>query len=149
MTGKVEADDPARNRCGCFLPDLTRLATAPSADFRAGIWVNSVTLASPPTASSTVHAPEKSSECSRRSPHMPLPALIVPILLSVAVVEDPPITVRAYPWAPFVSPMGEPFRGGSTRDAPIARWFARADGNRDGTLTADEMQVDSDRFFMR
>ena len=36
---KVEADDPARNRCGCFLPDLTRLATAPSADFRAGIWV--------------------------------------------------------------------------------------------------------------
>ena len=37
--GKVEADDPARNRCGCFLPDLTRLATAPSADFRGGIWV--------------------------------------------------------------------------------------------------------------
>src|SRR4029079_4926299 len=35
---KVEADDPARNRCGCFLPDLTRLATAPSADFRACIW---------------------------------------------------------------------------------------------------------------
>jgi hypothetical protein len=34
----VEADDPARNRCGCFLPDLTRLATAPSADFRADIW---------------------------------------------------------------------------------------------------------------
>src|SRR5204863_5722698 len=34
----VEADDPARNRCGCFLPDLTRLATAPSADFRGRIW---------------------------------------------------------------------------------------------------------------
>ena len=32
---EVEADDPARNRCGCFLPDLTRLATTPSADFRA------------------------------------------------------------------------------------------------------------------
>ena len=31
---EVEADDPARNRCGCFLPDLTRLATMPSADFR-------------------------------------------------------------------------------------------------------------------
>src|SRR5206468_5692826 len=30
----VEADDPAPNRCGCFLPDLTRLATAPPADFR-------------------------------------------------------------------------------------------------------------------
>src|SRR4051812_25706764 len=35
---EVEADDPARNRCGCFLPDLTRLATAPSADFRERIW---------------------------------------------------------------------------------------------------------------
>src|SRR6478735_12518686 len=35
---RVEADDPARNRCGCFLPDLTRLATAPSADFRGRIW---------------------------------------------------------------------------------------------------------------
>ena len=34
----VEADDPARNRCGCFLPDLTRLATTPSADFRWRIW---------------------------------------------------------------------------------------------------------------
>src|SRR3977135_2290720 len=34
--GQGEADDPARNHCGCFLPDLTRLATAPSADFRAG-----------------------------------------------------------------------------------------------------------------
>ena len=30
----VEADDPGRNRCGCFLPDLTRLATAPPTDFR-------------------------------------------------------------------------------------------------------------------
>ena len=39
-SGQVEADDPAPNRCGCFLPDLTRLATAPSADFLAGIWWN-------------------------------------------------------------------------------------------------------------
>lgn len=80
---------------------------------------------------------------------MPLPALIVPILLSVAVAEEPPITVRAYPWAPFISPMGEPFRGGSTNNAPIARWFGRADGDRDGTLTAEEMQADADRFFAR
>ena len=42
----VEADDPARNRCGCFLPDLTRLATAPSADFRAGIWAKRPRFAS-------------------------------------------------------------------------------------------------------
>ena len=38
---------------------------------------------------------------------MPLPALIVPILLSVAVAEDAPIIVKAFPWAPFISPMGE------------------------------------------
>ena len=41
---------------------------------------------------------------------MPLPALIVPILLSLAVAEESPIVVKAYPWAPFISPMGEPFR---------------------------------------
>src|SRR5438045_8184746 len=38
MLGKVEADDPERNRCGCFLPDLTRLATVPSARLPARIW---------------------------------------------------------------------------------------------------------------
>ncbi|CAA9505967.1 MAG: hypothetical protein AVDCRST_MAG44-1072 [uncultured Sphingomonas sp.] len=41
----MEADDPARNRCGCFLPDLTKLATAPPADFRRGIWARRTPLA--------------------------------------------------------------------------------------------------------
>lgn len=80
---------------------------------------------------------------------MPFPALIVPILLSVAAAEDPPITVTGYPWAPFISPMGEPFRGGANRVAPIARWFAQADRNQDGALTAGELQDDADRFFVR
>ena len=80
---------------------------------------------------------------------MPLPALIFSLLVSIAPPEDPPITVRGYPWAPFISPMGEPFRGGPNRQAPIARWFERADANRDGVLTADEMQADADRFFKR
>ena len=31
-------NDPGRNRCGCFLPDLTRLATAPSARLPRRIW---------------------------------------------------------------------------------------------------------------
>ena len=79
---------------------------------------------------------------------MPLPALI-PILLSVTLAEDSPIIVKAYPWAPFVSPMGEPFRPPSTGEAPIARWFTQADRNRDGILTANEMQADADRFFAR
>ena len=80
---------------------------------------------------------------------MPLPALIVSFLLSVAAAEEPPIIVKAYPWAPFISPMGEPFRPPSSGEAPIARWFVRADQNHDGVLTADEMQADADRFFAR
>lgn len=80
---------------------------------------------------------------------MPFPALIFPILVAAAAVEDAPITVRGYPWAPFISPMGEPFRPPSSGEAPIARWFGQADQNRDGTLTVDEMQADADRFFAR
>ena len=45
--------------------------------------------------------------------------------------------------------MGEPFRPPSNGEAPIARWFVQADRNRDGMLTADEMQADADRFFAR
>jgi hypothetical protein len=84
-----------------------------------------------------------------RGCHMPFPALIVPIFALAAAAEEPPIVVKAYPWAPFISPMGEPFRPRPTGEAPIARWFAQADGNRDGILTADEMQADADRFFAR
>ena len=80
---------------------------------------------------------------------MLLAALIVPVLISVAVAEEPSIIVKAYPWAPFISPMGEPFRPPSSGEAPIARWFVGADVNRDGALTADEMQGDADRFFAR
>jgi hypothetical protein len=80
---------------------------------------------------------------------MPLHVLIVPLLMSVAAAEESPIVVKAYPWAPFISPMGEPFRPPSTGQAPIARWFDQADRNRDGVLTADEMQIDADRFFAR
>ena len=80
---------------------------------------------------------------------MPFTALIVPILVSVAGVQEQPITVTGYPWAPFISPMGEPFRGGANRVAPIARWFGQADRNGDGALTADELQADADRFFAK
>src|ERR1044072_8392167 len=81
---------------------------------------------------------------------MALTTLIVPILMSAAVAaSEPPIIVKAYPWAPFISPMGEPFRGRATAESPIARWLGRADANRDGMLTVDEMQADADRFFTR
>ena len=77
--------------------------------------------------------------------------LFVLILASAAQADEPsrPITVTAYPWAPFVSPMGEPFRSRSRDDDPFARWFRDADGNQDGVLTADEMRADAERFFTR
>ena len=78
-----------------------------------------------------------------------LAALIVPLLMSAALAEEPPITVKAYPWAPFISPMGEPFRANPTGEAPIARWFGQADHNRDGMISPDEIQADADRFFKR
>jgi hypothetical protein len=69
--------------------------------------------------------------------------------MAAAAADDAPITVKGYPWAPFISPMGEPFRPSSSGEAPIVRWFVQADRNRDGALTADEMQADADRFFAR
>lgn len=76
---------------------------------------------------------------------MPLPALILPILLAAA--GETPIMVTGRDRAPFVSPMGEPFRARSADDDMLARWFYQADRNRDGMLTLDEMQADADRFF--
>jgi hypothetical protein len=75
--------------------------------------------------------------------------LIAALLIAVAAPEEPPITVKGYPWAPFISPMGEPFRSRTPAESPISRWFAQADRNRDGILTVDEMQADADRFFAR
>jgi len=73
-------------------------------------------------------------------------AAILPILAAAAQVTEE-ITVRAYPWARFISPMGEPFGSRSPDDDPFARWFREADRNQDGMLTADEMRADADRFF--
>jgi hypothetical protein len=58
-----------------------------------------------------------------------------------------PITVTGHSWAPFISPMGEPFRARSASDDTLADWFVKADRNHDGMLTAAEMQADAERFF--
>ena len=78
---------------------------------------------------------------------MPLLVLIVPILLSATVAGEPPIHVVGHAWAPFISPMGEPFRARTKADNTLALWFGQADRNHDGGLTVDEMQADADRFF--
>jgi Ca2+-binding EF-hand superfamily protein len=75
-------------------------------------------------------------------------AAILPILASAAQANEP-ITVRAYPWARFISPMGEPFGARTRDDDPFARWFHQADSNQDGMLTPDEMRADAERFFAR
>jgi len=71
------------------------------------------------------------------------------LLASVAQQGGQPIMVTAHPWAPFISPMGEPFRSLSKADDPFVRWFREADRNGDGFLTADEMRADAVRFFER
>ena len=57
------------------------------------------------------------------------------------------VTVTGYAWAPFISPMGEPFRPRSNDDDTMADWFRQADRDHDGLLTVDEMQADAARFF--
>ena len=73
-----------------------------------------------------------------------LAAALVPIFL--AAVEAP-INVTGHAWAPFISPMGEPFRAHNRDDDTLADWFHKADRNHDGQLTPDEMLADADRFF--
>lgn len=79
---------------------------------------------------------------------MPLFVVIAAALAFAAPADDElPIVVTGRPWAPFISPMGEPFRAGSAGDDPFARWFHRADANADGVLNVDEMRTDAIRFF--
>jgi Ca2+-binding EF-hand superfamily protein len=75
---------------------------------------------------------------------MPLAAFLLAML---APASAAPINVTGHAWAPFISPMGEPFRAHTATDDTLADWFYQADRNRDGVLTADEMQADADRFF--
>ena len=68
----------------------------------------------------------------------------------LAAVTEPasgPITVTGHAWAPFISPMGEPFRARTASDDTLAMWFNQVDRNRDNVLVPEEMQADADRFF--
>lgn len=79
---------------------------------------------------------------------MLLSALLLPMLAATAPsAQSSPITVTGHAWAPFISPMGEPFRAHSPADDTLADWFREADRNQDGMLTAAELQADADRFF--
>jgi Ca2+-binding EF-hand superfamily protein len=77
----------------------------------------------------------------------PLIILILAVRGAAEPAANAPINVVGHAWAPFISPMGEPFRARTATDDTLARWFDQADRNHDGVLTADEMRADADRFF--
>src|SRR6476660_6844566 len=74
-----------------------------------------------------------------------LAAALVPLLLATA---EAPINVVGHAWAPFISPMGEPYRARTREDDTLADWFHKADRDHDGILTPAEMQDDAERFFV-
>ena len=80
------------------------------------------------------------------------PAMLLPLLVMAAPTPEPasrPVVVTGYAWAPFISPMGEPFRYRVRGEDTLSNWFQLADLNHDGMLTAYEMQGDADRFFAK
>jgi EF hand len=80
---------------------------------------------------------------------MAIVAVILSGLAAAAPAADAsrPIYVNGHAWAPFISPMGEPFRAHDQTDDTLADWFRKADRNGDGVLTEDEMVADAERFF--
>ena len=78
-----------------------------------------------------------------------MPAFPLLLAFLAPVPDSRPIMVTGHAWAPFISPMGEPFRAHSATDDTLADWFYQADRNRDGSLTPAEMQADAERFFSK
>jgi hypothetical protein len=78
-------------------------------------------------------------------------ALLLAIFASstAAAAPEPPIFVTGRAGPPFISPMGEPFRTPNGGVEAYARWFGRADRNRDGFIDSTEMLADADRFFAK
>jgi Ca2+-binding EF-hand superfamily protein len=62
---------------------------------------------------------------------------------SAATAQSPP---PPRPALIFISPMGEPFRDGSTA-AGLERWFSDADADHDGGIALAELAADAARFF--
>ena len=77
---------------------------------------------------------------------MSLTALLL-LAAAAQAAEPEPIVVTGNAFAPFISPMGEPFRSRQAGDDTLGRWFGQADNDRDGILTSTEMQADALRFF--
>ncbi|HYE28251.1 MAG TPA: hypothetical protein VEA61_08455 [Allosphingosinicella sp.] len=66
---------------------------------------------------------------------------LIALLLLLPAAALPP------PSAPFLSPMGEPFRSDDPAADNAGCWFGAADRNADGALSLAELQADAARFF--
>jgi Ca2+-binding EF-hand superfamily protein len=75
---------------------------------------------------------------------MALPLLLI---AAAAAFQPAPASPSARPGRPFMSPMGEPVFGRTVGEDGLIAWFQDTDLNHDGSITADEMQADADRFF--
>lgn len=75
--------------------------------------------------------------------------VLLALLAQAQAPASSAITVTGHPWAPFISPMGEPYRAHTPTDDTLADWFHEADRNKDGLLTVDEFEADADRFFAK
>jgi Ca2+-binding EF-hand superfamily protein len=78
-------------------------------------------------------------------------ALALLLTTAAAAAQPPPpgegFRGRGPHGALFLSPMGEPFRSEDPAHDVVGDWFAAADRDHDGVLTALEMQADAARFF--
>lgn len=81
-----------------------------------------------------------------RSAPLLLPALLF-LAAACATREDPELGPELSRERLFVSPSGEPFRAAPGGPRPTAAWFAGADRDRDGAITAAELRADAERWF--
>ena len=66
-------------------------------------------------------------------------------LLPAAIAAQPAAAQSARSTV-YLSPMGEPFVAPAGQ-SPLALWVARADADRNGSISLAELTVDADRFF--
>jgi len=81
---------------------------------------------------------------------------MIPLILIAAAAALQPAQGAAHPrpqsparrvGRSFMSPMGETFLGRASGEDGLMTWFGQADRNHDGSVSADEMTADANRFF--
>lgn len=82
--------------------------------------------------------------------------IVTASLAGAALAQTPPprasgkeATCRPDAQQLYIAPMGQPFRAPAGQPYPSAAWFASADTDHDGRLTAAEFAADAAAFFRR